>query len=545
VGRVALGSNPALIDHPALIEKWKLVVSIRFGALASDQCAAAPRPLVNRGAESALSIEGDKAMTSVTHPTLHDTPIRIDAQGQRRESDSMGSIDVPADRYWGAQTQRSLVHFSIGDDRMPKRVYHAYGYVKKAAALVNAAAGRLPEWKAEAIVRAADEAIAGKLDDHFPLYVWQTGSGTQSNMNVNEVLSNRAIQLLGGEIGSKAPVHPNDDVNMGQSSNDTFPTAMHIAAVLELEEHGLPRAEALAAAIEAKAKEWKDVVKTGRTHLQDAVPLTVGQEWSGYAQQLRDALARIRASESGLFELAAGGTAVGTGLNAPAGFSREIAARIAELTGRPFVTAPNKFAAEGSLDAMVAAMAALRGLAVALMKLANDMRWLASGPRCGLGELLLPENEPGSSIMPGKVNPTQCEAMVMVCIQVIGEDNAVAFAGSQGNFELNAMRPIIINNVLHTARILGDACEKFRQFSVEGTRLNRERIDEMVDRSLMLVTALSPVIGYDKASAIAHKANDEGLTLKEAALKSGSIDAKRFDEIVDPAKMVGHGVAGA
>jgi fumarate hydratase class II len=484
-------------------------------------------------------------MTSVTHPTLHDTPIRIDAQGQRRESDSMGSIDVPADRYWGAQTQRSLVHFSIGDDRMPKRVYHAYGYVKKAAALVNAAAGRLPEWKAEAIVRAADEAIAGKLDDHFPLYVWQTGSGTQSNMNVNEVLSNRAIQLLGGEIGSKAPVHPNDDVNMGQSSNDTFPTAMHIAAVLELEEHGLPRAEALAAAIEAKAKEWKDVVKTGRTHLQDAVPLTVGQEWSGYAQQLRDALARIRASESGLFELAAGGTAVGTGLNAPAGFSREIAARIAELTGRPFVTAPNKFAAEGSLDAMVAAMAALRGLAVALMKLANDMRWLASGPRCGLGELLLPENEPGSSIMPGKVNPTQCEAMVMVCIQVIGEDNAVAFAGSQGNFELNAMRPIIINNVLHTARILGDACEKFRQFSVEGTRLNRERIDEMVDRSLMLVTALSPVIGYDKASAIAHKANDEGLTLKEAALKSGSIDAKRFDEIVDPGKMVGHGVAGA
>jgi fumarate hydratase, class II len=484
-------------------------------------------------------------MTSVTHPTLHDTPIRIDAQGQRRESDSMGSIDVPADRYWGAQTQRSLVHFSIGDDRMPKRVYHAYGYVKKAAALVNAAAGRLPEWKAEAIVRAADEAIAGKLDDHFPLYVWQTGSGTQSNMNVNEVLSNRAIQLLGGEIGSKAPVHPNDDVNMGQSSNDTFPTAMHIAAVLELEEHGLPRAEALAAAIEAKAKEWKDVVKTGRTHLQDAVPLTVGQEWSGYAQQLRDALARIRASESGLFELAAGGTAVGTGLNAPAGFSREIAARIAELTGRPFVTAPNKFAAEGSLDAMVAAMAALRGLAVALMKLANDMRWLASGPRCGLGELLLPENEPGSSIMPGKVNPTQCEAMVMVCIQVIGEDNAVAFAGSQGNFELNAMRPIIINNVLHSARILGDACEKFRQFSVEGTRLNRERIDGMVDRSLMLVTALSPVIGYDKASAIAHKANDEGLTLKEAALKSGSIDAKRFDEIVDPGKMVGHGVAGA
>jgi fumarate hydratase, class II len=484
-------------------------------------------------------------MNNQAHPTLHDTPIGIDAQGQRRETDSMGSIDVPADRYWGAQTQRSLVHFSIGDDRMPKRVYHAYGYVKKAAALVNAAAGRLPQWKADAIARAADEAIAGKLDEHFPLYVWQTGSGTQSNMNVNEVLSNRAIQMLGGEIGSKVPVHPNDDVNLGQSSNDTFPTAMHIAAVLELEEHLLPRAEALAAAIEAQATEWSDVVKTGRTHLQDAVPLTVGQEWSGYAQQLRDALARIRATEAGLFELAAGGTAVGTGLNAPTGFSREIAARIAELTGRPFVTAPNKFAAQGSLDAMVAAMAALHGLAVALMKVANDIRWLASGPRCGLGELLLPENEPGSSIMPGKVNPTQCEAMVMVCIEVIGEDNAVAFAGSQGNFELNAMRPIIINNFLHSARILGDACEKFRQFSVEGTRLNRQRVDEMVDRSLMLVTALSPVLGYDKASAIAHEANDDGLTLKEAAVKSGYIDEKRFDEIVDPRKMVGHGVAGS
>jgi len=484
-------------------------------------------------------------MSDEVQPAIHDIPIGIDAAGMRHETDSMGGIDVPADRYWGAQTQRSLVHFSIGDDRMPKRVYHAYGYVKKAAAQVNAAAGRLAQWKADAIVRAADEAIAGKLDDHFPLYVWQTGSGTQSNMNVNEVLSNRAIQLLGGKIGNKSPVHPNDDVNMGQSSNDTFPTAMHIAAVLELEEHLLPQAEALAAAIETKANEWMDVVKTGRTHLQDAVPLTVGQEWSGWAHQIRDALARIRASEAGLFEVAAGGTAVGTGLNAPPNFSQEIAAKIAELTGHPFVTAPNKFAAQGSLDAIVAAMAALRGLAVALMKIANDMRWLSSGPRCGLGELLLPENEPGSSIMPGKVNPTQCEAMVMVCIQVIGEDNAVAFAGSQGNFELNAMRPIVINNFLHSARVLGDACDKFRRFSVKGTRLNRARIEEMVGRSLMLVTALSPVIGYDKASAIAHKANDDGLTLKEAALKSGFIDEKRFDEIVDPRKMVGHGVAGA
>jgi fumarate hydratase, class II len=484
-------------------------------------------------------------MNNNTHPILRDVPIGIDATGLRHETDSMGGIDVPADRYWGAQTQRSLVHFSIGDDRMPNRVYHAYGYVKKAAALVNAAGGRLPQWKADAIARATDEAIAGKLDGHFPLYVWQTGSGTQSNMNVNEVLSNRATQLLGGKIGSKTPVHPNDDVNMGQSSNDTFPTAMHIATVLELEGHLLPQVEALTTAIEAKSNEWRDVVKIGRTHLQDAVPLTVGQEWSGYAHQLRDALARIRASEPGLFELAAGGTAVGTGLNAPANFSREIASTIAELTGYPFVTAPNKFAAQGSLDAMVAAMAALRGLAVALMKIANDMRWLASGPRCGLGELVLPENEPGSSIMPGKVNPTQQEAMVMVCIQVIGEDSAVAFAGSQGNFELNAMRPIIINNVLHAARVLGDACDKFRRYSVEGTKLNRQRIDEMLGRSLMLVTALSPVIGYDKASAMAHKAVNEDLTLKEAALQSGFIDEKRFDEIVDAKKMVGHGFAGS
>jgi fumarate hydratase class II len=478
-------------------------------------------------------------------PALRDIPIGINAEGKRRETDSMGAIEVPADRYWGAQTQRSLIHFSIGDDHMPKSVYHAYGYVKKAAALVNAAAGRLPHWKADAIVRAADEAIAGKLDGHFPLYVWQTGSGTQSNMNVNEVLSNRAIQLLGGTIGTKSPVHPNDDVNLGQSSNDTFPTAMHIASVLELDEHLLPCVEKLTTAIEAKSNEWMNVVKTGRTHLQDAVPLTVGQEWSGYVRQLRDAIDRIRASEAGLFELAAGGTAVGTGLNAPPNFSREIAAKIAELTGHPFVTAPNKFAAQGSLDAMVTAMAALRGLAVALMKIANDMRWLASGPRCGLGELLLPENEPGSSIMPGKVNPTQCEAMVMVCIQVIGEDNAVAFAGSQGNFELNAMRPIIINNFLHSARVLGDACEKLRHFSVEGTRLNRKQIDTMLDRSLMLVTALSPVIGYDKASAIAHLANDKDLTLKEAALETKFIDAARFDEIVNPEKMTGHGLAGA
>ena len=484
-------------------------------------------------------------MKEPIHSVLHDVAIGIDATGMRREIDSMGEIEVPADRYWGAQTQRSLVHFAIGEDRMPKRVYHAYGYVKKAAVLVNAAAGRLPQWKEQAIIRAADEAIAGELDAHFSLYVWQTGSGTQTNMNVNEVLANRAIQLLGGVIGSKAPVHPNDDVNMGQSSNDTFPTAMHIAAVMELEGHLLPHAEALAIAIETKADEWMGVVKTGRTHLMDAVPLTVGQEWSGWASQIRDALDRIRSSEAGLFALAAGGTAVGTGLNAPANFGRDVASRITELSGYPFVTAPNKSAAQGSLDAMVAAMAAVRGLAVALMKIANDMRWLASGPRCGLGELSLPENEPGSSIMPGKVNPTQQEAMIMVCAQVIGEDHVVALAGSQGNFELNTFCPIIINNFLHSARILGDACEKLRHFSVEGARLNRRRIDEMVGRSLMLVTALAPVIGYDKASAIARKATDENLTLREAALASGDIDERRFDEIVDPRKMVGRGVKGS
>jgi fumarate hydratase class II len=476
---------------------------------------------------------------------LRSVPIGLNAQGTREEFDSLGTVGVPADKYWGAQTQRSLIHFSIGDDRMPKAVYHAYGIVKKAAALINAEAGRLAQWKAEAIIRAAEETTAGLLDEHFPLYVWQTGSGTQSNMNVNEVISNRAIQLLGGRLGTQTPVHPNDDVNMGQSSNDSFPTAMHIATVAELDDVLLPQAEAWASAVGSKAAQWMAVVKTGRTHLQDATPLTVGQEWSGYARQVRDAIARIRASLTGLYELAAGGTAVGTGLNAPPGFSVAMAARIAELTKRPFVTAPNKFAAQGSLDAMVAAMAAIRGLAVALMKAANDIRWLASGPRCGLGELRLPKNEPGSSIMPGKVNPTQCEAMVMVCIQVIGEDNAVAFAGSQGNFELNAMRPIIVNNVLHSARILGDACGRMRQFCIEGTELDRAKIDEMVSQSLELVTALSPVIGYDAAAHIAEHADRDGSTLRDAAIESGKIDGARFDEIVDPKRMVGHGVGGA
>jgi fumarate hydratase class II len=458
--------------------------------------------------------------------------------GKREESDSMGTIDVPAEHYWGAQTERSLIHFSIGHDRMPKEVYHAYGYVKKAAALVNESEGRLPKEIADAIVAASDEVIGKKLDSEFPLYVWQTGSGTQSNMNVNEVISNRAIQMLRGKLGSKKPVHPNDHVNMGQSSNDSFPTAMHIAAIIELDSHLIPALENLNQVISSKSREWKDVVKIGRTHLEDAVPLTVGQEWSGYETQIADALERIKNSRAELYKLAAGGTAVGTGLNAPIGFGDKIAKKIAELTGKPFITAPNKFAAQGSLDAIVAGMAALRGLAVSLMKIANDMRWLASGPRCGLGELILPANEPGSSIMPGKVNPTQCEAMVMICIQVIGEDNAVAFAGSQGNFELNAMRPIIINNFLHAARILADGSDKFRTFSVEGTKLNRAQINTYVNRSLMLVTALSPVIGYDKSSAIAHYALVHNQTLKEAALASGFIDERQFDKIVDPRKMV-------
>jgi fumarate hydratase class II len=478
-------------------------------------------------------------------PELRDVPIGIRAEGQRDEFDSMGTIAVPADRYWGAQTQRSLIHFSIGDDRMPKEVYRAYGYVKKAAALVNAAADRLPDGKKQAIVRASEEVIDGKLDDHFPLYVWQTGSGTQSNMNVNEVIANRASQLLSGTLGTQKPVAPNDDVNMGQSSNDSFPTAMHIASVQEIDEHLLPRARDLAASIEAKAEEWQEVVKIGRTHLEDAVPLTVGQEWSGYAAQLRACIEEIEHSREGLLALALGGTAVGTGLNAPPDFSRDVAARIAELTDRPFVTAENKFMAQGSLDAMVRAHGALRGLAVAVMKIANDMRWLASGPRTGFAELLLPQNEPGSSIMPGKVNPTQCEAIVMIAIQVLGDDSAVAFAGSQGNFELNAMRPVIINNLLHSARILADGMEKFRTFSVDGTELNTSRIAQYVNESLMLVTALSPVIGYQNAAHIAESALANDQSLKEAALASGHVDEKTFDSLIDPLAMVGDGVSGA
>jgi fumarate hydratase, class II len=471
-----------------------------------------------------------------------DLPVGLHVTGTRTESDSMGEIDVPADRYWGAQTQRSLIHFSIGDDdRMPKAVCHAYGHVKKAAAIVNARAGRLEDWMARLIEQVCDEVVAERLDEHFPLYVWQTGSGTQSNMNVNEVISNRAIQLVGGELGGKSPIHPNDHVNMGQSSNDTFVTAMHVAGVRAVHERLLPSVRALHAAIAEKAEAWRDVVKMGRTHLEDAVPLTVGQEWSGYAHQLRQAIEQAEASSQGLYELAAGGTAVGTGLNAPPGFGEEIAAEIAASTGYPFRTAANKFAAIAGLDAMVNASAGLRGLAVVLMKIANDIRWLASGPRAGLAELRLPANEPGSSIMPGKVNPTQCEAMVMVCIQVLAHDGAIAFAGSQGNFELNTMRPIVISNFLHSAVILADACRTLREYCVEGIELNTRQIEDYLGRSLMLVTSLAPEIGYDKASEIAHKADAENTTLREAALATGYVSAADFDRIVDPSGMVGPG----
>jgi fumarate hydratase class II len=473
-------------------------------------------------------------------PEIRELPVGIGATGHRRESDSMGAIDVPAMSYWGAQTQRSLRHFSdIGSDPVPPAVYHAFGHVKKAAALANGAAGRLPGWMAELIGQVCDEVIDGELDAHFPLRVWQTGSGTQSNMNVNEVISNRCIQLAGGVIGSKSPVHPNDHVNMGQSSNDTFPTAMHVAAVQAVTEAVIPSVTALRDALYDKAILWRDVVKIGRTHLEDAVPLTVGQEWSGYAAQLSAAIDGLTRSCPGLYELAAGGTAVGTGLNAPPGFGAEVAARIAEATGYPFVTAANKFSALGGADAVAAASAGLRGLAVPLAKIANDIRWLGSGPRAGLGELVLPANEPGSSIMPGKVNPTQCEAMLMVCAQVLGNDTAVAFAASQGNLELNTMRPVIIANFLHSAGLLAGASRAFRVFCVEGIELNTARIAEHVGRSLMLVTALSPVIGYDKAAEIAHKADHDGSTLREAALALGYLSAEEFDRVSDPASMVG------
>ena len=460
------------------------------------------------------------------------------APATRIETDSMGPIAVRADRYWGAQTERSLHHFAIGNDRMPIAVVHALGLLKRAAAGVNRELGLLDARRAELIARAADEVIAGKLDAHFPLSVWQTGSGTQTNMNVNEVIANRAIELAEGKLGSKDPVHPNDHVNMSQSSNDTFPTAMHVAAALAITRRLVPSVQALRDALAAKAREFAGIVKIGRTHLQDAVPLTLGQEFSGYVAQLDGALARIDATLPGLLALAIGGTAVGTGLNAPAGFGDAVARKLAELTGLSFVSAPNKFAALAAHDDLVMASGALRTLAVALMKIANDLRWLGSGPRSGLGELALPENEPGSSIMPGKVNPTQAEALTMVAVQVMGNDTAIALAGSQGNFELNVFKPVIIFNFLHSAELLTDACARFREFCVDGIQANRVRIAELVGRSLMLVTALAPHIGYDRAAAIAKKAHAEGLTLREAALASGHVTGEQYDRWVRPEDMV-------
>jgi fumarate hydratase, class II len=480
--------------------------------------------------------------TSDEAPKILDLPIGLDATGTRREFDSLGNVDVPADRYWGAQTQRSLEHFNIGNDRMPKEVYHAYGYVKKAAALVNTQAGRLPAWKGQLIERVCEEVISGALDEDFPLYVWQTGSGTQSNMNVNEVISNRCIQLVGGTLGSQEPVHPNDHVNMGQSSNDTFPTAMHIAAYTMATQKTIPALLRLRDAIERNSKKWAEVVKIGRTHLEDATPLTVGQEWSGYAGALDDSIAEVAHATDGLLTLAMGGTAVGTGLNAPVGFGEQVAAQIASMTGAKFGTAANKFTAQGTLDRMVRAHGRLKDAAVTLFKIANDLRWLGSGPRTGIHELIFPANEPGSSIMPGKVNPTQAEAMLMVCIEIIASDVAVTMGGAEGNFELNAFRPVLISNYLHSALIMADMCDHFREFMVEGTKLNEAKLTENIDRSVMMVTALSPVIGYDKAAAISYYAIDHDLTLKQAALAKG-VSEELFDRVVNPLALTRPGSA--
>ena len=457
--------------------------------------------------------------------------------GMRVESDSMGKIEVPNDRYYGAQTARSLIHFDIGRDTMPPELIRAFGILKKAAALVNQDLGKLSAEKTKLIVQAADEVIAGKLDEHFPLHIWQTGSGTQTNMNANEVISNRAIEITGGVLGSKKPIHPNDDVNMSQSSNDTFPTAMHIAAASRVAEVLIPAVERLRDAIDAKAKSFAKVVKIGRTHLMDATPLTVGQEMSGWVSQLDRDVERLKMVLPGLYELAIGGTAVGTGLNAHPEFAERAAKKIAELTGQPFKSHPNKFAALSAHDEIVFASGALKTLAASLMKIANDVRWLASGPRAGFGELILPENEPGSSIMPGKVNPTQSEAMTMVAVQVFGNDAAIGFAGSQGNFQLNVFKPVMIHNFLNSVRLLADACRSFVDHCVNGMELDMDRIAANVKNSLMLVTALSPKIGYDKAAEIAHKAHQQHISLREAALKLGYLSAEEFDELVKPEKM--------
>ena len=457
----------------------------------------------------------------------------------RTESDSMGPIAVPADRYWGAQTQRSLLHFNIGHDVMPREMIRALGILKRATAEANLELGKLPEEQAKLIIAAAQEVIDGKLDDHFPLRVWQTGSGTQTNMNANEVISNRAIEIVGGTLGSKKPIHPNDHVNMSQSSNDTFPTAMHIAAAEQIHKYLMPRVREVRDALAAKSHEYVDIIKIGRTHLMDAVPMTLGQEFSGYVAQLDADLLRLESVLPGLYELALGGTAVGTGLNTHPRFAVLGASKIADITGLPFVTAPNKFAALASHDAVVMASGALKTLAASLMKIANDIRWLGSGPRSGLGELSLPENEPGSSIMPGKVNPTQCEAMTMVCAQVMGNDVAITIGGMSGHYELNVFKPVIAANFLQSAILLGDACHSFSEHCAQGITPNYPILKRNLDNSLMLVTALNPHIGYEKAAKIAKMAHKEGSSLKEAALALGFLTAEEFDLWVRPEDMIG------
>jgi fumarate hydratase class II len=457
----------------------------------------------------------------------------------RTETDSMGEIKVPTDKYYGAQTARSLMNFKIGGDRFPRELIRALGILKKAAALTNKELGILPADKADLIVKAADEVIEGKLDEHFPLVVWQTGSGTQTNMNANEVISNRAIELAGGVMGSKKPIHPNDDVNKAQSSNDTFPTAMHIAAVEEIHRRLIPMVTKLRDALAGKSEEFKDIIKIGRTHLMDATPLTLGQEFSGYVQQLTNGLERINAALPRLYELALGGTAVGTGLNTHPEFAVKSAARISDLTGKPFKSARNKFESLAAHDALVEFHGVLKTLAASLMKIANDVRWLGSGPRCGIGELQLPENEPGSSIMPGKVNPTQSEAMTMVCTQVFGNDVAVNIGGASGNFELNVFKPVIIFNVLNSIRLIADACESFTDNCVVGIEANKTNIKKNLENSLMLVTALNPHIGYDNAAKVAKKAHKEHTTLKEAAIALSLLTSEKFDEVVRPENMIG------
>jgi fumarate hydratase class II len=456
----------------------------------------------------------------------------------RKESDSMGTVEVPNDRYYGAQTQRSLNNFKIGEERFPRPFIRAYGLLKKAAATVNERLGNLDRTLATAIRQAADEVIEGKWDDHFPLVVWQTGSGTQTNMNFNEVIANRAIEILGGQLGSKTPVHPNDHVNMAQSTNDTFPTAINIATVESVTHHLLPALEKLQAALEAKAKAFNSIVKLGRTHLQDATPLSLGQEFSGYAAQVKNGIARVKQALNSCYALAMGGTAVGTGLNTVAGFGDQVAKEIADITGLPFVTAPNKFEALAAQDSIVEMSGALKVLAGSLFKIANDLRWLASGPRSGIGEIILPSNEPGSSIMPGKVNPTQCEAMTMVCTQVMGNDVTITLAGASGNFELNVYRPVIAFNILQSVRLLGDVCDSFTRNAVVGIEPNEERIWHNLHNSLMLVTALNPYIGYDKAAQVAKKAYQENKTLRETVIELGYMSGEEFDRVVKPEKMI-------